>query len=57
MLIVTVMNLKNMTRKKMMFMYRPVTVWLHYLAVMCVYVIYKCLSWGGDQQQDLGNLS
>jgi hypothetical protein len=21
------------------------------LAVMCIYVIYKCLSWGGDQQQ------
>jgi hypothetical protein len=20
---------------------------------MCIYVIYKCLSWGSDQQQDL----
>jgi hypothetical protein len=24
------------------------------LAVMCIYVIYKCLSWGGDRQQNLG---
>jgi hypothetical protein len=27
------------------------------LAVMCIYVIYKCLSWDGDQQQDLGKPS
>jgi hypothetical protein len=27
------------------------------LAVMCIYVIYKRLSWGGDQQQDLGKPS
>ncbi len=24
---------------------------------MCIYVIYKCLSWDGDQQQDLGKPS
>jgi hypothetical protein len=40
-----------------MFMYPPVTVCSHFLAVMCVYVIYKCLSWGSDQQQDLGKPS
>jgi hypothetical protein len=26
-------------------------------AVMCIYVIYKCLGWDFDQQQDLGNSS
>jgi hypothetical protein len=25
--------------------------------MMCIYVIYKCLSWGSDQQQDLGKPS
>jgi hypothetical protein len=29
---------------------------LTYLAVMCIFVVYKCLS-GGDQQQDLGKPS
>jgi hypothetical protein len=24
---------------------------------MCIYVIYKCLSWGVDRQQDLGKPS
>ncbi len=24
------------------------------LAAMCIFVIYKCLSWDFDQQQDLG---
>ncbi len=27
------------------------------LAMMCIYVIYKCLSWDVDQQQDLGKPS
>jgi hypothetical protein len=27
------------------------------LTVMCIYVIYKCLSCGGDQQQNLGKPS
>jgi hypothetical protein len=27
------------------------------LAVMHIYVIYKCLSWDGNQQQDLGKPS
>ncbi len=27
------------------------------LAVMCIYVIYKCFSWDFDQQQDLDKLS
>ncbi len=27
------------------------------LAVMWIYVIYKCLSWDGDQQRDLGKPS
>jgi hypothetical protein len=27
------------------------------LAVMCIYVINKCLSWDFDQQQDLGKPS
>jgi hypothetical protein len=35
----------------------PVTVCSHYLAVMCIYAIYKCLSWGSDQQEDLGKPS
>ncbi len=36
-----------------------VTLYLPYsvLAVMCIYVIYKYLSWDGDQQQDLGKPS
>jgi hypothetical protein len=38
-------------------MYRPATVCSHYLAVMFIYVIYKCLSWGSNQQQDLGKPS
>ncbi len=44
-------------KEKCMWMYRPVTVCLHYLAVMCIYMIYKCLSWGSAQQQDLGKPS
>jgi hypothetical protein len=35
----------------------PVTVYLHYLAVMCIYMIFKCLSWGINQEQDLGKPS
>ncbi len=27
------------------------------LAIMFIYVICKCLSWGGNQQQDLGKPS
>jgi hypothetical protein len=38
-------------------MYRFVTVCSHYLAVMYIYVIDKCLSWGSNQQQDLGKPS
>jgi hypothetical protein len=34
-----------------MWMYNSV---LTYLAMMCIFVIYKCLSWVGNQQQDLG---
>jgi hypothetical protein len=30
---------------------------LTYLAVMSIFVIYKCLSWGSNQQQDLGKPS
>jgi hypothetical protein len=30
---------------------------LTYLAMMCIFVIYTCLSWDSDQQQDLGKLS
>ncbi len=30
---------------------------LTYLAIMCIFVIYKCLSWGGNQQQDLSKPS
>jgi hypothetical protein len=30
---------------------------LTYLAVMCIFVIYKYLSWDGNQQQDLGKPS
>ncbi len=26
---------------------------LMYLAMMCIFVIYECLSWVGNQQQDL----
>ncbi len=39
--------------------YVPIAVALYLivLAVMCIYVIYKCLSWAGDQQQDLGKPS
>jgi hypothetical protein len=30
---------------------------LTYLAVMCIFVIYKCLSWDSNQQQELGKTS
>ncbi len=30
---------------------------LTYLAVMCIFVIYKCLSWDSNQQRDLGKPS
>ncbi len=33
------------------------TVCLCILTVMCIYVIYKCLSWDSDQQRDLGKPS
>jgi hypothetical protein len=39
------MNLKNVMRKKIYVYVSPVTVFLHYVAMMCIYVIYKCLSW------------
>jgi hypothetical protein len=29
-------------KEKCVCMYRPVTVCLHYLAVICIYMIYKC---------------
>jgi hypothetical protein len=52
------MSPKNAEEKeKYVCMYRPVTVCSHYLAVICIYVIYKCSSWGSDQQQDLGKPS
>ncbi len=57
MLIVTVMNLKNVMRKKMYVYVSPCNTMLTFLAVMCIFVIYKCLSWGSDQQQDLGKPS
>jgi hypothetical protein len=30
---------------------------LMYLAMMCIFVIYKCLSWVGNQQRDPGKPS
>jgi hypothetical protein len=30
---------------------------LTYLAVMCIFGIYKCLSWDSSRQQDLGKTS
>jgi hypothetical protein len=30
---------------------------LTYLAVMCIFVIYNCLHWGSNKQQDLGKPS
>ncbi len=36
-------------KKKHVYTYNPVTVCSHCLAVMCIYVIYQCLSWGWDQ--------
>jgi hypothetical protein len=41
----TVVNLKNVVRKKMYVNVSSTTVCPHYLAVTCIYVIYKCLSW------------
>jgi hypothetical protein len=38
-------------------MYSLGTVCSHYLAVMCINVIYKCLSWSSDQKQDMGKPS
>ncbi len=34
-----------------------VALYLNCLAMMRIYVIYKCLSWDGDQQRDLGKQS
>ncbi len=48
-----VKNLKNVKSKKMCVYVTPCNSMLTYLAVMCIYVIYKCSSWGSDQQQDL----
>ncbi len=44
MLIVLVVSVKNVKKEKHEFAYRSVTVCPHILAVMCIYVIYKCLS-------------
>jgi hypothetical protein len=30
---------------------------LTYQAVMCIFVIFKCLSWGSNQRQNLGKPS
>jgi hypothetical protein len=34
-----------------------ITVCLRLLTVVCIYVIYKCLSWDSNQQRDLGKPS
>jgi hypothetical protein len=48
---------KECKERKSEFAYRSVTVCPHFLAVMCIFVIYKYLSCGGDQQRDLGKPS
>jgi hypothetical protein len=46
-------------KKVVYVLYEPVAVALYLivLAVMRIFVIYKCLSWYGDQQRDLGKPS
>jgi hypothetical protein len=53
---VLVFKCKN-ARKLCMYVPVAVTLYLIVLAVMCIFVIYKCLSWYGDQQRDLGKPS
>ncbi len=57
MLIVTVQNLENVRSKKMYVYVPPSNSMLKYLAMMCIIVIFKCLSQGSDQQQDLSKPS
>ncbi len=57
MLIATVKYLENVISKQMYLCVPPCNSMLTYLAVMCIFVIFKCLSWGTDQQQDLGKPS
>jgi hypothetical protein len=59
MLIMIVMSLKNVKRKKMCGYVSPYNSMLTLFsrAVYLCDVIYKCLSWGSDQQQDLGKPS
>ncbi len=50
MLIVIVVSEKNVKGKKNVCMYHLVTVGSHYFGCdACINVIYKCLSWDGDQ--------